>query len=69
LGHIAFQVESAGMVDQFVDEFLNPRDIAPLYGGAKAYPEYAEGYYAVYFEDPDRIKIEVVHEPGAAQSS
>jgi catechol 2,3-dioxygenase-like lactoylglutathione lyase family enzyme len=62
LGHIAFRVESAGQVDQFVAEFLRPRGIEPLYGGAKAYPEYAPGYYAVYFEDPDRIKVEVVFE-------
>jgi catechol 2,3-dioxygenase-like lactoylglutathione lyase family enzyme len=62
LGHVAFKVESAELVDQFVAEFLRPRQIEPLYGGAKAYPEYAPGYYAVYFEDPDRIKIEVVCE-------
>jgi hypothetical protein len=32
-----------------------------LYGGPKEYPEYRKGYYAVYFEDPDRIKLEFVH--------
>jgi hypothetical protein len=32
-----------------------------LYGGAKEY-DYAPGYYAVYFEDPDRIKVEVAFE-------
>jgi catechol 2,3-dioxygenase-like lactoylglutathione lyase family enzyme len=63
LGHIAFQVDSADMVDEFVSEFLEPRQIEPLYGGAKAYPDYTPGYYAVYFEDPDRIKVEVVY-PG-----
>jgi catechol 2,3-dioxygenase-like lactoylglutathione lyase family enzyme len=60
LGHIAFNVDSAGLVDEFVDGFLKPRQIEPLYGGAKAYPDYTPGYYAVYFEDPDRIKVEVV---------
>ena len=25
---------------------------------------YSEGYYAVFFADPDGIKLEVVHEPG-----
>jgi catechol 2,3-dioxygenase-like lactoylglutathione lyase family enzyme len=62
LNHVAFRVSSAKEVDQFVKDFLQPRDIQPLYGGAKAYPEYAEGYYAVYFEDPDRIKVEVAYE-------
>ncbi len=62
LGHIAFRVDSAEMVDTFVKEFLKPRQIEALYGGARAYPEYAPGYYAVYFEDPDRIKVEVVCE-------
>jgi catechol 2,3-dioxygenase-like lactoylglutathione lyase family enzyme len=62
LGHVAFKVESAELVDKFVAEFLLPRRIEPLYGGAKAYPEYTPGYYAVYFEDPDRIKVEVVFE-------
>jgi len=62
LGHIAFQVTSAKMVDQFVDEFMTARGIVALYGGAKAYPEYTADYYAVHFEDPDRIKIEVAFE-------
>lgn len=63
LNHIAFRVDSPQLVDEFVNDFLSPRKIEPLYGGAKEYPEYAEGYYAVFFEDPDRIKIEVVCEP------
>lgn len=63
LNHVAFRVRSAKEVDRFVEEFLKQRHISPLYGGAKAYPEYAQGYYAVYFEDPDRIKVEVVCEP------
>lgn len=28
----------------------------------RAYPEYSPGYYAVFFHDPDGIKLEVVHE-------
>jgi catechol 2,3-dioxygenase-like lactoylglutathione lyase family enzyme len=61
LGHIAFQVGSADMVDAFVNDFLKPRQIETLYGGAQAYPDYTPDYYAVYFEDPDRIKVEVVY--------
>jgi catechol 2,3-dioxygenase-like lactoylglutathione lyase family enzyme len=61
LNHIAFRVASVKLVDRFVSEFLLTRKIQPLYGGAKVYP-YVQGYYAVYFEDPDRIKVEVVFE-------
>ena len=64
LNHVALQVSSAEEVDVFVSKFLEPKGITPLYGGAaKAYPEYAPGYYAVFFEDLDRIKVEVAHEP------
>jgi len=63
LNHIAFRISSGKLVDKFVSEFLKPRKIKPLYDGAKMYPEYVKGYYAVYFEDPDRIKVEVAYEP------
>lgn len=62
LNHLAFQVSSADHVDQFVTEFLVPRGIAALYGGAQTPPGYPEDYYAVYFEDPSRVKFEVVSE-------
>ena len=61
LNHIAFQAESRADVDRFHKGFLVPRRIKVLYGGPKEYPEYRKGYYAVYFEDPDRIKLEFVH--------
>lgn len=60
LNHLAFKVESRTDVDKFVEEFLKPRKITPLYNSPKIYPEYSESYYAVYFEDPDRIKLEIV---------
>jgi hypothetical protein len=50
-------------VDVFVADFLRPRDIAPLYDSPREYPEYRPGYYAVFFEDPDRLKLEVAHVP------
>jgi catechol 2,3-dioxygenase-like lactoylglutathione lyase family enzyme len=61
LNHIAFQAKSRADVDRLHSEFLVPRSIKVLYGGPKEYPEYRKGYYAVYFEDPDRIKLELVH--------
>jgi catechol 2,3-dioxygenase-like lactoylglutathione lyase family enzyme len=64
LNHIAFWAKSKADVDKFHSEFLVPRSIKVLYGGPKEYPEYGKGYYAVYFEDPDRIKLEFVHRIG-----
>ena len=59
LTHICFGVKSRELVDTFYREFLQPRAIPTLYASPKAFPEYTPEYYAVYFEDPDRIKIEV----------
>lgn len=61
LNHIAFRVNSKEDVDKFCNEFLKPNKIPTLYDTPKPFPEYEEGYYAVYFEDPDRIKIEVAY--------
>src|SRR2546428_9609653 len=55
------QAKSKADVDRLHSELLAPRSIKILYGGPKEYPEYRKGYYAVYFEDPDRIKLEFVH--------
>jgi catechol 2,3-dioxygenase-like lactoylglutathione lyase family enzyme len=63
LNHVAWRVDRRGDVDRFHDEFLKPRAIPALYGGPREYPEYRPGYYAVFFEDPDRLKLEVVHVP------
>ena len=60
LNHLAFRVNSKEEVNMFHDEFLKPRAIASLYQTPKFFPEYTPNYYAVYFEDPDRIKLEVV---------
>ncbi len=63
LNHIAFQVANRKAVDVFYKNFLRRKKINTLYGGPKEYPQYEKGYYAVYFEDPDRIKLEVVYLP------
>ena len=63
VNHIAFHADSRKAVDRFYKEFLLPRKILVLYGGPKGYPEYSKGYYSVYFEDPDRIKLELAHVP------
>ena len=63
LNHISFKVSSKEEVDAFVKNFLKENKIKQLYGEAKEFPEYKTGYYAVYFEDPDRIKLEVTYVP------
>ena len=63
LNHIAFRLPSRQMVARFYKKYLLARGIPVLYGGPKEWPEYEGGYYAVYFEDPDRIKLEIVHTP------
>jgi len=63
INHIAFHADSRRTVDRFYKDYLKPRRIPVLYGGPKAYPWYSKGYYAVYFEDPDRIKLELAYVP------
>ena len=63
VNHVAFRVESRAAVDRFVREFLDARALSALYGGAREYPEYRRGYYAVFFEDPDRLKLELAYIP------
>ena len=64
LNHIAFRAPSREVVDELYRNYLLPKKIPVLYGGAKEWKEYDPGYYAVYFEDPDRMKIELVYVPG-----
>src|SRR5262249_6509671 len=64
INHVFFGVRERGDVERFVAEFMRPRGIAALYDSPREYPEYRPGYYVVFFEDPDRLKIEVAHVPG-----
>jgi catechol 2,3-dioxygenase-like lactoylglutathione lyase family enzyme len=62
LCEVAFRAESRAQVDALF------RDV-PAWGGTildapREYPEYVPGYYAVFFADPDGIKLELVHIPG-----
>jgi len=62
LCEVAFRAESRAQVDALA------RDL-PAWGGTildrpREYPEYVPGYYAVFFADPDGIKLELVHIPG-----
>ena len=63
LNHVAFRVGTKADVDDFYKQYMIPHGIPALYGGPAEHPEYVPGYYAVYFEDPDRIKLEVMFAP------
>ena len=60
LNHLAFHVRTRQEVDE-VYEFL--RGIGARILHAPAEYRYTPGYYAVFFTDPDGLKLEVVHEP------
>jgi catechol 2,3-dioxygenase-like lactoylglutathione lyase family enzyme len=58
--HIAIRVDSRATVDERA-RWLAERG-APIESGPGEYG-YAPGYYAVFFYDPDGIKLELVHMP------
>ncbi len=61
--HVAFEAPSSGAVDDSAD-WLRERG-AEIESGPEEY-SYMPGYYAVFFYDPDGIKLEIVHVPGHA---
>jgi catechol 2,3-dioxygenase-like lactoylglutathione lyase family enzyme len=61
INHIAFWAPSKSLVDKFYSEYLVPNGIPVLYGGPREF--HRKGYYAVYFEDPDRLKLELMTSP------
>jgi catechol 2,3-dioxygenase-like lactoylglutathione lyase family enzyme len=63
LHHLAFEALSRAVVDERA-QWLREAG-AEIESGPKEYG-YIPGYYAVFFYDPDGIKLEVVHVPGHA---
>ena len=61
LHHLAFRAAGREQVDRF-HEFL-VREHLPVLDPPAEYPEYGDDYYAVFFPDPDGIKLELVHYP------
>jgi catechol 2,3-dioxygenase-like lactoylglutathione lyase family enzyme len=57
LNHLAFHAASIESVDR-VHEKLTERNVPILYGG----PRSGDSLYALYFEGPDRLKLEYVCE-------
>ena len=64
LNHLAFSASSKEEVDHFYQNVLKKNNIPTLYEGE---PTGDDSYYAVFFEDPDRIKLEVVYAPTYCQ--
>jgi glyoxylase I family protein len=63
LHHIAFEAVSRAAVNEAAD-WLRTQG-AELESGPEEY-WYQPGYYAVFFYDPDGLKLEIVHVPGHA---
>jgi glyoxylase I family protein len=63
LHHVAFEAWSRAMVDERA-AWLRERG-ATIESGPAEYG-YSLGYYAVFFYDPDGLKLEIVHVPGQA---
>ncbi|MCM2279063.1 MAG: VOC family protein [Oligoflexia bacterium] len=57
LNHLAFHAESPAHVDRLAEE-LKSRRVTILY--EDRHPFAGDQNYSVFFEDPDRIKVEVV---------
>ncbi len=58
LNHLAFHAESRAQVDSMT-EWLRSEGHHVLYNDRHPFAG-GENYYAVFFEDPDRIKVELV---------
>jgi glyoxylase I family protein len=63
LHHLAFEAHSRGAVSERA-AWLRDQG-AEIESGPEEYA-YLPGYYAVFFYDPDGMKLEIVHIPGLA---
>jgi glyoxylase I family protein len=61
LHHLAFRARSRADIDAFHDFLL--REKIEVLDAPAEYPQYGQNYYAVFFSDPDGMKLEVVHYP------
>lgn len=61
LHHLAWNAESRADVDALYTHLLEQG--ALILDPPADYPHYGEGYYAVFFADPDGLKLEYVFKP------
>lgn len=57
LHHFCFKAKSPAAVDRLYQEFILPNNIH-VFDPPAHYPQYAPDYYAVFFADPDGMKLE-----------
>ncbi|GAM98582.1 hypothetical protein U91I_02217 [alpha proteobacterium U9-1i] len=62
LHHVAWNADSRADVDALHALLLEIG--ATILDAPAEYPRYGAGYYAVFFADPDGLKLEYVHKPG-----
>ena len=62
INHVCFIVSSAEEVDSLYE--LLKKDKVRIFDAPEAYSQYTKNYYAVFFADPDGIKIEVARYSG-----
>ncbi|AFY91174.1 VOC family protein [Chroococcidiopsis thermalis] len=65
LHHLCFQVETVTDVDLCFEKL---RSIGIEVTQPQRYPEYHPQYYAIFFEDPDGIRLEIVAKTSARQA-
>ena len=61
LHHLAFTAPTRESVDDLHRQLLEMG--GAIFDAPAEYPEYCRGYYAVFFTDPDGIKLEYVYTP------
>ena len=61
LHHLALKAKSREDVNRFYEFLL--REQLPVIDPPADYPQYGPQYYAVFFTDPDGMKLELVHFP------
>lgn len=62
LHHFAWNADSREDVDRLHQRLIAAG--ATILDAPAEYPEYGAGYYAVFFADPDGLKLEYVHHTG-----
>lgn len=61
LHHLAWNADSRAQVDALHDLLIALG--ATVLDGPAEFPQHGDGYYAVFFEDPDGIKLELAFTP------
>jgi glyoxylase I family protein len=58
LHHFCFRVEDRATIDEIAKQFAR---VGVQCSAPQLYPEYAPDYYAIFFSDPDGIRMEITN--------